>query len=89
LAASNPASTVAPQNLQATCGSCHAGANARFVQYDPHPNPDDYQRSALLWWVNRFYWVLIPVCFGFFGLHSVLWFWRSKRDAQASREATS
>ena len=35
----------------------------------------------MLWWANRFYWVLIPGCFGFFGLHSLLWFWRSRKDA--------
>jgi hypothetical protein len=87
LPASDTASTVAPQNLQATCGTCHEGASARFVQYDPHPNPDDYGRGALLWWINRFYWVLIPACFGFFGLHSVLWFWRSTREARAHGEA--
>jgi hypothetical protein len=87
LPASNAASTVSPQNLQATCGTCHTGANARFVQYDPHPDPSDYKRSAVLWWANRFYWVLIPGCFAFFGLHSLLWFWRSRQDAHAQREA--
>ncbi len=87
LPASNPASSVAPGNLTATCGQCHQGASASFVQYDPHPNPDDYQRNRTLWWANRFYWALIPGCFGFFGLHSVLWFWRSKRDARAHTEA--
>jgi hypothetical protein len=86
LPASNPASMVSPKNLQTTCGTCHSGANARFVQYDPHPNPRDYKRSAVLWWANRFYWVLIPGCFGFFGLHSLLWFWRSKKDAQARKD---
>ncbi|MEO8256480.1 MAG: cytochrome c3 family protein [Acidobacteriota bacterium] len=85
LPASDPASTVSPQKLQATCGSCHEGANASFVQYDPHPDPRDYQRSAALWWANRFYWVLIPGCFGFFGVHSLLWFWRAKRDARANQ----
>lgn len=83
LPAANAASTVSPKNLQTTCGACHQNANARFVQYDPHPNPRDYTRSHALWWANRFYWVLIPGCFGFFGLHSLLWFWRSRRDARA------
>ena len=87
LPASNPASMVSPKNLQATCGACHKGANPRFVQYDPHPNPRDYHRSAALWWANRFYWVLIPGCFGFFGLHSLLWFWRAKKDARAHPES--
>jgi hypothetical protein len=80
LSASNDASTVSPKNLQTTCGACHPGANASFVQYDPHPNPLDYKRSAVLWWANRFYWVLIPGCFGFFGLHSALWYLRSARE---------
>jgi hypothetical protein len=88
LPASNAASRVSVTNLQVTCGRCHAGANARFVQYDPHPNPLDYQRSPALWWANRFYWVLIPACFGFFGLHSVLWFWRSRKDIRRHRETT-
>ena len=84
LPAANPASMVSKARLVETCSKCHTGANARFVQYDPHPNPSDYSRGAALWWANRFYWVLIPGCFGFFGLHSVLWYWRSKRDGRRS-----
>jgi nitrate/TMAO reductase-like tetraheme cytochrome c subunit len=80
LPASNPASKVARANLMQTCGACHKGANESFVQYDPHPNPRNYERSPLMWWVNRFYTVVIAGCFGFFGLHSVLWFRRSWRD---------
>jgi hypothetical protein len=82
LPASNAASMVAPARLVETCGKCHQGANERFVQYDPHPNPRDYKRSAVLWWANRFYWILIPGCFGFFGLHSLLWFRRSMKDRE-------
>jgi hypothetical protein len=84
--ASNAASAVAKVNLPATCGKCHHGANARFVEYDPHPNPSDYNRNAALWWANQFYWVVIPGCFGFFGLHSLLWFWRSRKDALARKD---
>jgi hypothetical protein len=85
LPAKSPASTVAHDHLQTTCGKCHAGANQSFVKYDPHPNPSDYNRSPVLWWANAFYWILIPGCFGFFGLHSVLWFWRATREARARR----
>jgi len=88
LPASNAASTVSPKNLQTTCGKCHQGANASFVQYDPHPNPRDYTRSATLWWANRFYWLLIPACFGFFGLHSLLWFWRSRKEARTRKDGS-
>jgi len=78
--ASDPASTVSKAQLVKTCGKCHQGANEQFVKYDPHPNPRDYKRSAVLWWANRFYWVLIPGCFAFFGLHSALWFRRAAQE---------
>jgi len=77
---SDPASSVSKAQLVKTCGKCHQGANEQFVKYDPHPNPRDYTRSAVLWWANRFYWVLIPGCFGFFGLHSALWFRRAAQE---------
>ena len=77
---SHPASMVSQANLVATCSRCHEGVNGSFVQYDPHPNPDDYGRNPVLWWVKRFYTVLIAGCFSFFGLHSLLWFWRSWRS---------
>jgi hypothetical protein len=83
----NPASTISTANLQTTCSKCHTGVSASFVQYDPHPDPNDYSRSAVLWWANSFYWVLIPACFGFFGLHSVLWFWRGRAEARARRHS--
>jgi len=78
LPAANRDARISKTHLVETCGRCHTGANDRFVEYDPHPNPSDYRRSAVLWWANRFYWILIPGCFGFFGLHSALWFWRGR-----------
>jgi nitrate/TMAO reductase-like tetraheme cytochrome c subunit len=78
LPASNPASMVSKARLVETCRKCHAGANAQFVKFDPHPNPRSYARSPVMWWVNRFYTVLIGACFGFFGLHSALWFRRER-----------
>jgi hypothetical protein len=72
-------SSVARPNLVATCGKCHEGSNERFVQYDPHPDPTNYDRSPLLWWANRVYTVLIAGCFSFFAVHSGLWFLRSRR----------
>lgn len=85
LPASNPASTIAKANLVQTCGRCHQGANESFVRYDPHPDPNNYARSPVMWWVNRFYTVLIAGCFAFFGLHSVLWFRRSWRERGGER----
>jgi len=84
LPAANAASKVAKSRLVETCGACHPGATEKFVQYDPHPNPSDYSRGAAMWWANRFYWLLIPGCFGFFGLHSLLWYWRTRKDGGRS-----
>jgi hypothetical protein len=84
LPASNPASTVSEARLVSTCGACHPGANASFVAYDPHPDPRNYDRNPVLWWVYRFYTVLIAGCFGVFGLHSVLWFRRSRIERRRS-----
>lgn len=80
LPASNPASMVSAVRRVSTCQTCHPGANERFAKYDPHPDPHNYRRSPLLWWINQFYTVLIAGCFGFFGLHSLLWFRRARKD---------
>jgi cytochrome c7-like protein len=74
------ASSVAPAHRLETCSKCHKGANTQFVKYDPHPDPTNYDRDPVLWYANVFYWVLIPGCFGFFALHSALWFNRSWRE---------
>lgn len=87
LPASNAASGIAKGNLVATCGKCHEGANESFVKYDPHPDPRNYARSPVLWWANRLYTVLIAGCFGFFALHSGLWFLRSKREQREHHAA--
>jgi hypothetical protein len=84
LPASHPSSLVSPGRLVETCGRCHEGANQRFVEYDPHPNPRNYERSPSLWWINQFYTVLIAGCFGLFGLHSLLWYRRERQETRRS-----
>ena len=79
LPASNPASTVSPQNRLATCQKCHAGANANFALYDPHANRHDRARNPVYYWAGKFMeWLLIGV-FAFFAVHTLLWFVRSLR----------
>jgi len=85
LPASNPASTISPQNRLATCQKCHAGATANFAKYDPHADRHDRARNPLYYYAAIFMkWLLIGV-FGFFGLHTVLWFVRSLRVRLAGR----
>lgn len=74
LPATNPKSTIAPHNLIKTCGKCHPGADARFVQYIPHLNYRNPKRPAAFWSYKFMHGLLFSV-FGFFWLHTFL-FWR-------------
>jgi hypothetical protein len=77
LPASDPKSRVAPANLIATCGKCHAGANASFVKYDPHANSHDVVHYPALHYSAVFMNLLLAGALGFFALHTILWFVRS------------
>jgi cytochrome b subunit of formate dehydrogenase len=77
LAATDPESSVHPDNLMATCGSCHEGISASFASFDPHndpTDPDDDFRVYVVWFVMT--GLLIGV-FAFFGIHDLLWLQRS------------
>ena len=80
LPASNPDSKVAPANLVATCGRCHAGANAGFITYQPHADPHNGKRYPLLHAAAIFMNLLLAGVLGFFALHTVLWFIRSRAE---------
>ncbi|HUT53673.1 MAG TPA: cytochrome c3 family protein [bacterium] len=73
----DPDSTVNPAHLQETCGHCHGKVSANFIKYDPHPDPEDKKKSALLYYTNIFMKLLIFGVFGFFGAHTLLWLQRS------------
>jgi len=83
LPASDPKSTVAPAQLVQTCGKCHAGANAGFVKYDPHANSHDAVHYPALHYAATFMNLLLSGTLGFFALHTILWFLRSRSDAGA------
>ena len=70
-------STVNPAHLPETCGRCHPGANAKFVQYDPHADPHDAAKSPVVYYVDHFMKLLLFCTFSFFGIHTALWLQRS------------
>ena len=78
LPASDPHSPIAPANLVKTCSKCHADANVSFVQYQPHANPRNRRLNPALYYTRLFMNVLLWSVLGFFSLHTVLWFIRSK-----------
>jgi hypothetical protein len=79
LPASDPASTVSAKNRLKTCQKCHAGATANFASFDPHANRHDRAGNPMYYFAALFMeWLLIGVI-SFFGLHTLLWLWRSLR----------
>ncbi|HVC89034.1 MAG TPA: cytochrome c3 family protein [Acidobacteriaceae bacterium] len=87
LPASDPRSPVAPGNLIKTCGKCHADANASFVQYQPHANPRNRRLNPALYYIRLFMNLLLWSVLGFFALHTLLWFIRSKREQDRNGHA--
>ncbi|MCL5669837.1 MAG: hypothetical protein M1423_00820 [Acidobacteria bacterium] len=77
LPASDPQSSIARANLQKTCGACHGAVTESFVTYDPHANPSDRRDYPGLYYTASFMNFLMLGVFGFFGLHTILWFARS------------
>jgi nitrate/TMAO reductase-like tetraheme cytochrome c subunit len=79
LPASDPLSSVSPANRLNTCRSCHRFAGASFAEWDPHADQHNKQRSFTYYYTARFMEVLLAGVFGFFSIHTVLWFYRSLR----------
>lgn len=85
---SDPNSTVAPAHLISTCSKCHAGANASFVKYDPHADSHDAVHYPALHYAAVFMNLLLASVLGFFALHTLLWFLRTRfgGDGTAKRK---
>lgn len=71
----DPASSLNPQTLVTTCGKCHENFHPRFVSYVPHPDPDEPGNFLGLYLTEKFMIALLVGVFGFFWMHSLLW-WR-------------
>jgi len=73
-------SMVNAANRVTTCQKCHPSANENFAQYDPHADRHDKARSASLYYTGKFMDGLLISVFGFFGVHTVLWFSRGLKE---------
>ncbi len=88
---SDPRSRLSKQNIVGTCQQCHPGVNAKFTEYQPHANPLDKVNYPALNKVFLFMTALLIGVFGFFGLHTLFWLFRSiylyLHDSKSFREA--
>ncbi len=87
LPARDPRSPIAPANLVVTCGRCHAGANLKFVQYQPHANARDRKLNPALYFVRLFMNLLLAGVLTFFVIHTILWLARARYDQVKSKSA--
>ena len=77
LPAADSRSSVHPNNLADTCGTCHDNVNASFITFDPHNDPTDPNDNFPVYVVWLFMTGLLVGVFGFFGVHDLLWLQRS------------
>ncbi|MEX2043890.1 MAG: cytochrome b/b6 domain-containing protein [Opitutus sp.] len=72
----DPTSTVHKDNLAATCGQCHPGANTRFTVGKVHVSPEakggDDGNHPVLYIISSLYVLLIVVVVGGMFLHNLL-----------------
>lgn len=72
-----------------TCQSCHSGdkgipkATAGFVSFSPHGTTNDFATYPQLWIGNKIMIQLLVGTFGFFWLHTLLWFYREYKEHKA------
>ncbi len=70
---SDPRSSVAPANLEATCGHCHPGAGVEFTRNPVHFAVGEVDLgTAIARWVRRFYLALIVVVVGAMVVHNAV-----------------
>ncbi len=77
LPADDPESSVHPDNLVATCGTCHEGISASFTGFDPHNDPTDPDDNFAVYVIWVFMVGLLIGVFSFFGIHDALWLQRT------------
>lgn len=69
----DPRSTVAPQNLEATCGHCHPRASEEFTKSPVHfVGGGATTDVVIVTWVQRIYWALIAVVIGGMLVHNAV-----------------
>jgi len=89
LKVSDPESKVHADNRLKTCESCHNGkkdlakAPAGFASFQPHANTHDFKRYPEVFIAWQIMLQLLVGTFGFFWLHTALWFFREYKERKA------
>ena len=78
--ADDPRSMVHPDNIMETCKECHEDASEGYLTFHPHGTTHDYERFPEMWIVSKFMIGLLFFVFLFFWAHSLLWYFREKKE---------
>ncbi len=81
----NPASLMHVDNRLETCQTCHEGASAGFVTFQPHGDAHNREKYPQMWFASTFMIGLLLGTFAFFWLHSALWFFREYKDRKEGK----
>ena len=88
----DPNSKVHADNRMKTCRSCHNGkkdlpdAPAGFATFQPHGHPGDFDRYPQIWIAFQIMVQLLVGTFGFFWLHTLLWFYREFKERRSRKD---
>jgi cytochrome b subunit of formate dehydrogenase len=77
---SDPRSTVNAANIAHTCGNCHPGAGQTFAIGPVHIADATLSENAVVKWIRRLYWILIPLTIAFMFFHHAADFLRKARS---------
>ncbi len=82
----DPDSHLSHDNIVATCGQCHSGANRRFAGYLTHATHHDPIKYPALFYAFWGMTALLVGTFSFFGFHTLMWFPHSLREQRRKRK---
>lgn len=88
---SNPVAYMHADSRLESCRECHNGkktialATAGFISFSPHGSTDDFAKYPQLWIANKLMNLLLIGTFGFFWLHTLLWFYREYKERKTRR----
>jgi cytochrome b subunit of formate dehydrogenase len=91
LPVSNPDSKMNIANRLDTCKECHNAkkgippATAGFASFSPHGTDNDFSNYPQIWIASKIMLQLLVGTFGFFWLHTLLWFFREYKERKQRR----
>ena len=88
LPSSDPNSSVHQKNLPQTCGKCHPGAGEQLSKGTIHVAPSTSE-NQIVFYVSRFYIILIILVIGGMLLHNLLDFLKKLKEHYEHKKGTS